>query len=164
MALQITNILRDVGEDAEKRGRVYLPQRDMERFGVTEQQIFDQIVDENYINLMKFEIARARMYYARALRGVAMLRPESRLPVQLSLDAYGKILDKIEENQYDSLTKRAYVGKWEKLAGIPSSWYRTLDISQMLPLPEDWGKPALDEYEKQLEDMLEKKWEEQQSK
>lgn len=164
VAFQITNILRDVGEDAQKRGRVYLPQRDMERFGVTEQQIFDQRVDENYINLMKFEIARARMYYVRALRGVAMLRPESRLPVQLSLDAYGKILDKIEDNGYDSLTKRAYVGKWEKLAGIPASWYRTLDISKMLPLPEDWDRPSLDEYEKQLEDMLEAKWEEQSRK
>ena len=164
VAFQITNILRDVGEDAEQRGRVYLPQQDMKQFGVTEQQLFDKRVDENYINLMKFEIARARMYYSRALRGVAMLRPESRLPVQLSLDAYGKILDKIEENNYDSLTKRAYVGKWEKLAGIPASWYRTLDIAKMLPLPDEWDKPSLDEYEKQLEDMLEKKWEEQSAK
>ncbi len=164
VAFQITNILRDVGEDAVKRGRVYLPQRDMERFGVTEQQIFNQIVDDNYTNLMKFEIARARMYYARALRGVPMLRPESRLPVQLSLDAYGKILDKIEENKYDSLTKRAYVGKWEKLAGIPASWYRTLDISKAIPLPEDWEKPSLDDYERQLKDVLEKSWEEQSNK
>ena len=158
VAFQITNILRDVGEDAEKRGRVYLPRQDMEKFGVTEQQILDQIVDENYINLMKFEIARARMYYARALRGVEMLRPESRLPVQLSLDAYGKILDKIEENQYDSLTKRAYVGKWEKMAGIPSSWYRTLDIAKMMPLPEDWDKKSLAEYEQELDDMIVEKW------
>jgi phytoene synthase len=112
VAFQITNILRDVGEDAVERGRVYLPRRDMEKFGVTEQQIFNRIVDENYVNLMKYEIARARMYYARALRGVPMLRSESRLPVQLSCDAYGKILDKIEENRYDSLTKRASVGKW----------------------------------------------------
>lgn len=164
VAFQITNILRDVGEDAAKRGRVYLPQRDMEKFGVTEQQIFDQIVDENYINLMKYEIARARMYYARALRGVPMLRPESRLPVQLSCDAYGKILDKIEENQYDSLTKRAYVGKWEKLAGLPASWYRTQDLAKVMPLPEDWGKPSLDEYEKQLELILEKSWEGQSRK
>eukprot|EP00569_Conticribra_weissflogii_P007666 CAMPEP_0171333006 /NCGR_PEP_ID=MMETSP0878-20121228/3743_1 /TAXON_ID=67004 /ORGANISM="Thalassiosira weissflogii, Strain CCMP1336" /LENGTH=495 /DNA_ID=CAMNT_0011833885 /DNA_START=644 /DNA_END=2131 /DNA_ORIENTATION=- len=160
VAFQITNILRDVGEDARKRGRVYLPQHDMERFGVTEQQIFEQKVDENYINLMKFEIARARMYYARALRGVPMLSAESRLPVQLSLDAYGKILDKIEENGYDSLTKRAYVGKWEKFAGIPASWYRTLDISKFLPLPGDDNLGKLEEYEKRLEEMLEKKWEE----
>ena len=60
------------------------------------------------------------MYYARALRGVPMLLCESRLPVQLSMDAYRKILGKIEYNGYDTLTKRAYVGKWKKLAGIPA--------------------------------------------
>mmetsp|Transcript_39006 Transcript_39006/g.81639 ORF Transcript_39006/g.81639 Transcript_39006/m.81639 type:complete len:552 (-) Transcript_39006:110-1765(-) len=158
VAFQITNILRDVGEDAAQRQRVYLPQRDMEKFGVTEQQLFDQKVDENYINLMKFEIARARMYYTRALRGVPMLKAESRLPVQLSLDAYGKILTKIEENGYDTLTTRAYVGKWEKMFGIPASWYRTQDISKILPLPEDWGKPSLDEYEKELQEIVEKQW------
>lgn len=141
VAFQLTNILRDVGEDAIQRGRVYLPQEDLVRFGVTEDQIFSQTVDENYIRLMKFEIARARMYYERARRGVFMLAPESRLPVQSSLDAYGRILDKIEENGYDSLTRRAYVDKWEKLSIIPLSWYRTLDISRTLPLPGD--KPVL---------------------
>lgn len=137
VAFQLTNILRDVGEDASERGRVYLPQEDLRRFGVTEEQIFAQKVDENYINMMKFQIARARMYYERARRGVFMLAPESRLPVQSSLDAYGRILDKIEANGYDSLTKRAYVDKWEKLSIIPFSWYRTQDISQWLPLPGD---------------------------
>lgn len=86
---------------------------------------------------MKFQIERARMYYARARRGVFMLAPESRLPVQTSLDAYGRILDKIEENDYDSLTKRAYVDKWEKLSIIPFSWYRTTEISRFFPLPGD---------------------------
>lgn len=109
----------------------------MERFGVTEEQIYAQHVDDNYRRLMKFEIERARMYYERARRGVFMLAPSSRLPVQSSLDAYGGILDKIEENNYDSLTKRAYVGKWEKLAVIPFSWYRTTELSRMLPLPGD---------------------------
>jgi len=137
VAFQLTNILRDVGEDAVERGRVYLPQEDMKQFGVTEDQIFGQRVDENYINMMKFQISRARMYYQRARRGVFMLAPSSRLPVQSSLDAYGRILDKIEENGYDSLTKRAYVDKWEKLSILPFSWYRTLEISRMLPLPGD---------------------------
>lgn len=137
VAFQITNILRDVGEDAVKRGRVYLPQDDMKRFGVTEEQIFAQRLDDNYIAFTKFQVERARMYYERALRGVPMLSPESRLPVQSSLDCYGKILDKIEENGYDTLTKRAYVGKWEKMATIPFSWYRTLDIAKVLPLPGD---------------------------
>jgi len=142
VAFQLTNILRDVGEDAVQRGRVYLPQEDLRRFGVTEDQIFEQRVDENYVAMMKFEIDRARMYYERARRGVFMLAPESRLPVQSSLDAYGRILDKIEENGYDSLTTRAYVDKWEKLSIIPASWYRTLDISRMLPLPGDTVVPV----------------------
>mmetsp|Transcript_2509 Transcript_2509/g.3668 ORF Transcript_2509/g.3668 Transcript_2509/m.3668 type:complete len:478 (+) Transcript_2509:275-1708(+) len=137
VAFQITNILRDIGEDAVTRGRVYLPQDDMKKFGVTEEQILAQRIDENYINLMKYEISRARMYYDRALRGVPMLAEESRLPVQSSLDCYGQILDKIEENGYDTLTKRAYVSKWEKLFTIPFSWYRTQEISKILPLPGD---------------------------
>ena len=133
----MTNILRDVGEDAELRGRVYLPREDMDRFGVTEEQIYEKRLDDNFVRMMKFQIQRARDYYARARRGVFMLAPESRLPVQLSLDAYGRILDKIEANGYDSLTMRAYVDKWEKASIIPASWYRTLDISKMIPLPGD---------------------------
>ena len=137
VAFQLTNILRDVGEDAKERGRIYLPREDMRQFGVTEEQIFHQRVDDNYRSMMKFQIARARMYYERARRGVFMLAEESRLPVQTSLDAYGRILDKIEENDYDSLTKRAYVDKWEKLSIIPFSWYRTTDVSRSFPLPGD---------------------------
>jgi 15-cis-phytoene synthase len=101
-------------------------------------------VDENYVELMKYQIARARMYYERARRGVFMLAPESRLPVQSSLDAYGRILDKIEENGYDSLTTRAYVDKWEKLSIIPFSWYRTLEVSRHIPLPGDKPIPTLE--------------------
>jgi len=145
VAFQITNILRDVGEDATTRGRVYLPIEDMKRFGVTKEQLFEQKVDDNYINMMKFQIARARMYYDRARRGVFMLAEESRLPVQSALDAYGKILDKIEDNGYDTLTTRAYVDKWEKLSIIPFSWYRTQDISRSMPLPGEKQIPSLEE-------------------
>jgi 15-cis-phytoene synthase len=137
VAFQLTNILRDVGEDAVKRGRIYLPRQDMEKFGVTEEQIFEQRLDENYVKFMKFQIERARKYYDRARRGVFMLSEQSRLPVQSSLDAYGKILTKIEENNYDSLTKRAYVDKWEKLFTIPFSWYRTFEISKTISFPGD---------------------------
>jgi 15-cis-phytoene synthase len=137
VAFQLTNILRDVGEDAKQRGRIYLPREDLERFGVTEEQIFAQQVDDKYRSMMQFQIERARMYYERARRGVFMLAEESRLPVQTSLDAYGRILDKIEENNYDSLTQRAYVDKWEKLSIIPFSWYRTTDVSRTFPLPGD---------------------------
>lgn len=137
VAFQLTNILRDIGEDAAKRSRIYLPRDDMKKFGVTEEQILNQRLDDNFVNLMKYQIERARTYYDRARRGVFMLSEESRLPVQASLDAYGEILTKIEENNYDTLTTRAYVDKWEKLFIIPFSWYRTQDISKSLPLPGD---------------------------
>jgi len=143
VAFQITNILRDVGEDAAERGRIYLPRQDMERFGVTEEQVMAQRMDENYAAFMKFQIERARKYYDSARRGVFMLSEESRLPVQSSLDAYGLILSKIEENNYDSLSTRAYTTKWEKLLIIPFSWYRTLEISKTLPLFGD--RPFVDQ-------------------
>ena len=150
VAFQLTNILRDVGEDAVKRSRVYLPRQDMERFGVTEEQIFAQRLDSNYVELMKYEIERARMYYERAKRGVFMLAPESRLPVQISLDSYGKILNKIEENGYDSLNFRAYVSKCEKFAEIPFSWYRTLDVAREFPLPGEKPAPSIEELKRRL--------------
>jgi phytoene synthase len=134
VAFQITNILRDVGEDATTRNRIYLPLSSLAQFNVTESQIYSKQIDDNYRNLMKHEIQRARQYYKKARTGVDMLSPYSRLPVQVSLDCYEKILDKIEENGYDSLTKRAYVSKWEKLFTVPFSWYRTQEISKTIPL------------------------------
>ena len=82
-------------------------------------------------------IGKQFYYYEKARDGIPMLSPQGRLPVQASLDCYSKILDKIEANDYDCLNQRAYVGKWEKLATIPFSWYRTQEISKMWPLPGD---------------------------
>ena len=70
---------------------------------------------KGYRDMMKFQISRARRYYKRARRGVRMLAPESRVPVQASLDCYSMILDKIEENDYDNFGLRAYVSKEEKV-------------------------------------------------
>lgn len=138
VAFQITNILRDVGEDASTRNRIYLPKSHLEKFNVSEKQLFEQRIDDNYRNLVKYEIEMARKYYDLAQEGVYMLSQEGRLPVQTSLDCYRKILDKIEANNYDTLTTRAYVDKWEKLFTIPFSWYRTQEIHKQFPIPEDW--------------------------
>ncbi|GMI33031.1 hypothetical protein TrRE_jg9936, partial [Triparma retinervis] len=141
VAFQLTNILRDVGEDAG-RGRIYLPKEDMERFGVTEDQIMEKRMTKGYRDMMKFQISRARRYYKRARRGVRMLAPESRVPVQASLDCYSMILDKIEENDYDNFGLRAYVSKEEKMMTLPLSWYRCQDISKWLRLPGDEEEEA----------------------
>jgi phytoene/squalene synthetase len=97
VAFQLTNILRDVGEDAD-RGRIYLPQEDLDKFGITEEDIFKKNFTLQYQQIMKYQIARARRNFVRAKRGVAMLRDKSRWPVQSSLDCYSQILDKIEDS------------------------------------------------------------------
>jgi len=122
IGLQITNILRDVGEDA-RRGRIYLPQEDMERFNVTERQILNNVLDDNYIKLMKFEIQRARDYYKEAQDGIPMLAPAARLGVQAASDIYSQILNKVEDNGYDNFRFRAYVKSNEKLSVLLSSWW-----------------------------------------
>ena len=124
IAFQITNILRDVGEDA-LRGRIYLPREDMSKFGVTEEQIIKGVLDDNYKNLMKFEIQRARDYYVEAEAGIPMLAPEARVGVAMALRVYRGILDKLEENDYDNFRKRAYVSKLEKFLYLPDAWKAT---------------------------------------
>ena len=124
IAFQITNILRDVGEDA-LRGRIYLPREDMARFGVTEEQIIKGVLDDNYKELMKFEIQRARDYYVEAEAGIPMLAPEARVGVAMALRVYRGILDKLEENDYDNFRKRAYVSKLEKFLYLPDAWKAT---------------------------------------
>lgn len=128
IALQLTNIIRDVGEDAE-RGRIYIPQEDMVRFGVTEDQIFKGRVDENYRALMKFQIERAREYYEHAEIGIVTLAPEARLAVQAAAKMYGGILDKVTENEYDNLSKRAFVSRRGKFKRLLQSMIDVLQMS-----------------------------------
>ncbi|CAM9630270.1 unnamed protein product [Ectocarpus sp. 12 AP-2014] len=130
IALQLTNILRDVGEDAV-RGRIYLPLEDLEKFGVDPENIMNGILDSNYKELMRYQIARARFYYKQAARGIPMLSPEGRLPVQASLDMYGKILTAIEGNNYDNFRKRAYISKTEKLLTLPFSYAKSLNPGEI---------------------------------
>merc|ERR1712139_352584 len=77
IALQLTNILRDVGEDL-RRGRIYLPKDELAQFGVTEEELFACDLTEKYRTFMKFQIARARDYYTEAIRGIPMLAPDAR--------------------------------------------------------------------------------------
>jgi hypothetical protein len=91
---------------------------------------------------MKFQIARAREYYAQAAQGIHILAPDARFAVQASMDLYGRILDKIEENGYDNLNKRAYTTGFEKLQILPGSWMDSMQKSRpekSPPLPH----PAL---------------------
>mmetsp|Transcript_8351 Transcript_8351/g.12736 ORF Transcript_8351/g.12736 Transcript_8351/m.12736 type:complete len:410 (-) Transcript_8351:322-1551(-) len=124
VALQLTNIIRDVGEDA-LRGRIYLPQEDLDRFGVSESNILRGIIDDNYKAMLKFQIERARGFFKKAEEGIPMLAEGARMPVRASLDIYAQILDKVEENDYDNFKKRAYVTKTQKLLALPLCYLKT---------------------------------------
>lgn len=133
IALQLTNILRDVGED-RMRGRIYLPLEDLKRFNYTEEDLLNCVLDSRYKNLMKFEIARARRYFRQAQKGVPLLSEDSQLPVQASLDMYSQILDVLEENGYDNFNRRAYVSKTQKLLTVPLSYLRTRRSEMWKPM------------------------------
>jgi len=107
-AMQLTNILRDVGEDA-RMGRIYLPADELARFEYAEADLLAGTVDERFVALMRFQIERARRLYDEAEPGIAKLLAESRYTVRLALQIYRGILAAIEANRYDVFTKRAYV-------------------------------------------------------
>ncbi|XP_043718418.1 phytoene synthase 2, chloroplastic-like [Telopea speciosissima] len=124
-ANQLTNILRDVGEDA-RNGRVYLPQDELAQAGLSDKDIFAGKVTHKWRNFMKSQIKRARMYFEEAEKGVTELSSASRWPVWSSLLLYRKILDEIEANDYDNFTKKAYVSKAKKIFALPSAYARSL--------------------------------------
>ncbi|NES97327.1 MAG: phytoene synthase [Desertifilum sp. SIO1I2] len=124
IANQLTNILRDVGEDA-RRGRIYLPQAELALFNYTEQDLMNGVVDERWREFMSFQIQRARKFFTQAEKGVRWLIPDARWPVWSALMLYAQILDAIERNQYDVFTKRAYVSTSRKLVSLPVAYLRS---------------------------------------
>lgn len=125
IANQLTNILRDVGEDA-RRERIYLPLEDLALFNYTEADLFNGVIDDRWRALMKFQIARARKYFAQAESGIRALERDARWPVWTALVLYRQILDVIEKNQYDVFSKRAYVPGTKKILTLPYAWAKSL--------------------------------------
>jgi phytoene synthase len=123
IANQITNILRDVGEDA-RRGRIYIPLEDLARFNYTEADLFKGVVDDRWRSLMRFQIQRAQHFYAQAESGITELSEDARLPVWAATMMYSRILDVIERNGYDNFQKRAFVPKMKKMSLLPIAWLR----------------------------------------
>jgi phytoene synthase len=121
IAMQLTNILRDVREDAAMN-RIYLPQEDLHKFGVSEAQIFAGKKDENFVRLIKFEIERARHYYTKAELGIPLLEKDARFTVLLAARVYSRILNEIERHDYDVFSRRAHTTKTQKIAAIPRVW------------------------------------------
>lgn len=113
IAMQLTNILRDIREDFEA-GRVYLPRDEMERFGYTSENISQHIQNEAFQNMMTFNISRARDLYRHAEDGIRMIPQEGRLGMRLCLVFYQEILAEIEKKNYDVFSSRVYVSDERK--------------------------------------------------
>jgi phytoene synthase len=123
IANQLTNILRDVGEDA-RRGRIYLPLEELALFDYTEEDLLNGVVDERWQQLMRFQIQRARKFYVKAEKGILALNPDARWPVWSATMLYSQILDAIERNEYDVFRQRAVVPRYRKMISLPLAWLR----------------------------------------
>lgn len=121
VALQVTNVLRDVGEDW-RNGRLYLPQDELSAFGVSEQDIAEGRITENWRAFMRYQIARNRQLYAESWAGIAMLNSEGRFAIAAAAELYRAILNNIEANDYDVFRKRARVSTLGKLRRLPIIW------------------------------------------
>jgi phytoene synthase len=115
LAFQLTNFLRDVGEDLD-RGRIYLPLEDLDAFGVTEADLLVGRPIEPVRRLVAFEVERARAHYARAAPGIDALVPSSRACVRAAYRVYGGILDEVVRAGYDVFRRRAVVPRRRRLA------------------------------------------------
>ncbi|GAB2461652.1 phytoene/squalene synthase family protein [Jatrophihabitans fulvus] len=114
-AFQLTNFIRDVGEDL-RRGRVYLPQESLRQFGVDRDRLRRGTVDESIRALLAWEIERARGLYARARPGIALVDPTSQDCLRTAFTLYGEILDEVEANDYDVFSRRAHVSTRRRAA------------------------------------------------
>ncbi|MFQ6117167.1 MAG: phytoene/squalene synthase family protein [Candidatus Bipolaricaulia bacterium] len=117
IAMQLTNILRDIKEDLE-RDRVYLPLEELERFGYSKEELQKQVVNDNFRELMRGQVARAREYFAWGHRLLRYLPLRSRPCPAVLAGLYRHILDKIEARGYDVFNDRISLTSREKLATL----------------------------------------------
>jgi phytoene synthase len=125
IALQLTNILRDVGEDWQT-GRLYLPLEELNAFGLSETDVASNAGAEKstrWQTFMRFQIARTRRLYDEAEAGIKLLGPDGRFAIAAAAGLYRAILERIEAQDYDVIRRRASVSKWGKLRRLPALWW-----------------------------------------
>lgn len=134
IAMQLTNILRDVGEDS-RNGRIYLPLDEMEEYGYSEAELMRGEINDRFVRLMQFQIARARHYYESAIPGIEYLDKDGRLSISVAAQLYSRILEVIERNDYDVFARRAFVPGRQKMSGLAGIWLRRRFGRRGLPAP-----------------------------
>ena len=136
-AFQLTNILRDVGEDAVEKDRIYLPQEELNRFGVSEDDLKNRSATSAFVELMRFQVERVRGFYRRAEPLLDLIDPDCRRCTSLMGAVYCRILEKIEEEGYPILERRIGLSLMNKLGLVSGamvssrpSWIEELSVSQ----------------------------------
>ncbi len=128
IAMQLTNILRDIKEDKEM-GRIYIPQTELAQFGVTEQDIITEKMTPQLQALMKFQVERADQYYTEAMPGIPLLKTESQYAIYSAAKIYRGILRKIEERDYNPFLSRVFVPSAQKIKILLREGLRTKVLS-----------------------------------
>ena len=131
LAMQLTNIIRDVKEDAG-RGRIYIPLDEIESFGYSEQELMEGVVNDAFRDLMKFQVDRAREFYDSGRRLVPLISPASRPCVSVLQATYGRILERVESSDFDVFQRRIGLSQREKLLLTAKLWAASL-ITTVLP-------------------------------
>ena len=121
IALQLTNVLRDIKEDAE-RDRIYIPQDELAEFGYGEDDLARGVINDSFKALMEFQVERARSYYERSRPLFDLVEPEARACLRGLHTAYGAILERIERNDYDVFSRRIGLSGREKFAIAARLW------------------------------------------
>jgi phytoene synthase len=125
VALQLTNILRDIWEDWTM-GRLYLPQDELAEFGLSEADIANKRLTGRWRAFIQFQIERNCRIYAEAMPGIALLHRDGRFAIAAAAELYRAILGNIKAYGGDVFSRRAYVPRWEKLVRLPGIWWRAM--------------------------------------
>ncbi|MCX8104561.1 MAG: squalene/phytoene synthase family protein, partial [Ignavibacterium album] len=121
IALQLTNILRDLGKDAEQ-GRIYLPQEDLVKFNYSETKLYNKISDENFKQLMKYEVERAKNYFDKATQSLDLDDKKTMFAARAMQHIYYRMLERIVHSDYDVLNNEIKVRKIEKVGIALGVW------------------------------------------
>ena len=127
LALQLTNILRDVGQDLANEGRIYLPAEDLARFGIAPADLTAHRRDERFLALMDFEAARVRDFFEKARQSLPSADRRALVAAEIMAAIYSRLLDKMQRDRFRVFDRRYSLPKWQKLAVI----FRTILIARL---------------------------------
>lgn len=114
-AFQMTNFIRDIGEDVSERGRIYMPIEDLKKFNVSEKDIFEKKLTDEFVSLIKYEIDRTNELYKIADEGIKILPTRAARGIRVARVLYAEIIPKIKAKNYDTLNFRAHTSLLEKI-------------------------------------------------